>query len=135
MTPLFPPERPVPLRAHHALCRLFYSGHGYSPAFSERMEGLIALTARDPETPFVLTDGADVLCALCPHRQADDTCETQAHVASFDRALLRLTGLSAGDVLSSRELTETVTDRILRPGKRKEVCGTCSWNALCEEEE
>ncbi len=32
----------IPLRPHHLLCTLSYSGHGYSAEFTARMDALVA---------------------------------------------------------------------------------------------
>ena len=43
-------------------------------------------------------------------------------------------GLKAGQTLHFSEFTKKVQEKILATDKRKEICGNCQWNSICEEQ-
>jgi hypothetical protein len=54
----------VPMRAHHLLCVLSYSGEGYSPAFVHGFNGIVQRLGAGE--PMELVTGPDAICApLC----------------------------------------------------------------------
>ena len=65
----------VPMRAHHLLCMLSYSGEGYSPAFVHGFNGIVQRLGAGE--PMELVTGPDAICApLC-----NDAC-AHCHNAS-----------------------------------------------------
>lgn len=44
------------LRPHHGLCLLNYRGHGYSDAFSVRMEETLRVLTEHPETLIIINE-------------------------------------------------------------------------------
>ena len=65
----------VPMRAHHLLCMLSYSGEGYSPAFVHGFNGIVQRLGAGE--PMELVAGPDAICApLC-----NDAC-AHCHNAS-----------------------------------------------------
>ena len=98
-------EATISLRAHHGLCLHFFQGKGYSGAFVENMARKKAMLEENPL------------------------------VRRYDREVLSRCGLTAGDVLPYRELTERVRKTILLPGHREEICGDCQWTDLCQYKE
>ena len=49
-------------------------------------------------------------------------------------ALLEACGLADGEQLAFDDFTEKVQNQLLVTGKRKEICGGCKWNGICENE-
>ena len=119
----------IALRPHHLLCIRYFRGNGYSPAFVENMQRVIArLEKEDPAVTLVC--GADGLCASCPH-DADGRCDSADKVDRYDAAVLRLCGLREGERARWSDLRRLVVERILRPDLRPSVCGGCQWETLC----
>lgn len=119
----------IALRPHHLLCIGYFRGNGYSPAFVENMQRVIArLEKEDPAVTLVC--GGDVLCASCPH-DAFGRCDSADKVDRYDAAVLRLCGLREGDRARWSYLRRLVVERILRPDLRPSVCGGCQWETLC----
>lgn len=74
------------LRPHHGLCTAFFCGHGYSDVFTRNMREKLRLFGQtDPW--IMLTDGADCLCAACPHNLPGH-CEDAEKVHAYDQAVL-----------------------------------------------
>ena len=121
------------LRPHHALCAGFFRGKGYSEAFVENMSAVIGmLRGSDP----LLTPrcAADPICGYCPHN-CGGVCDHADKVEAYDAAVLSLLGLREGTEVRWSELTARVRQRILKPGRLKEVCGGCQWYGICGKEE
>ena len=83
------------LRPHHLLCLQKYTGKGYDEAFTAHMNGLLGRLAAHPEEEGQLTEGADDLCAACPHN-AGGRCDSQEKVTRMDRGVLAALDLSYG---------------------------------------
>lgn len=114
------------IRAHHGMCLPFFRGEGYSGAFVENMSRMKQLLVENP--PIQLTQGSDDICAACPSRLSRD-CAGKA--CRYDREVLRRCGLEIGDTMPYLDFSRLVTERILRPGKRSEICADCQWDSLC----
>ena len=125
-------DKIIPLRAHHGLCLHFFRGKGYSGDFVKNMAQKKAMLEENPLVR--LTDQADEICRACPNDLCGQ-CESAEKVQRYDREVLSRCGLTPGDVLPYRELTERVLDNILMPGHREEVCGDCQWTDLCHYKE
>ena len=48
--------------------------------------------------------------------------------------MLEACGLADGEQLAFDDFTEKVQNQLLVTGKRKEICGGCKWNGICENE-
>lgn len=118
----------ISLRAHHGLCLHFFRGKGYSGAFVENMAQRKAMLEQNPLVR--LTDQADEICRACPNNLCGQ-CESAEKVRRYDQEVLSRCGLTTGDVLPYRELTERVQNTILLPSRREEICGDCQWTDLC----
>lgn len=117
------------LRPHHGLCTAFFCGHGYSDAFTRNMREKLRLFGQtDPW--IMLTDGADCLCAACPHNLPGH-CEDSEKVHAYDQAVLAHLGLQTGTVLRWEAFCRLVDTRILAAGKLAAICGDCMWYAIC----
>lgn len=75
----------------------------------------------------------DEICSACPNNRGGH-CEAGDKVAEYDNAVLERCGLKAGQTLYFSEFTKKVQEKILAMDKRKEICGNCQWNSICEEQ-
>lgn len=122
-------DNPLPLRPHHGLCMAFFRGQGYSSGFTASLASrLEELDGTDRS--IILTVGTDAVCAPCPHN-GGGICDAAEKVAAYDRAVLDRCGLEAGTVCAFSTFTRLVQDRIIGPGRRREICGSCQWDRLC----
>lgn len=121
----------VALRPHHGLCAQFFEGKGYSEGFVENMTAVLETLGGDPSRPVRLCCEADVICACCPHNR-QGCCESGQKVLDYDAEVLRLCSLREGDTLSWREYCARVEERVIRPGRLRQVCRDCEWLAICE---
>lgn len=106
----------------------YFVGYGYSDEFSRNMARL--LEELEPDTPVRLTVGTDAVCGPCPNNSGG-SCNKPERVESYDRAVLKLCGLEEGQVLPFGQFTALVQEKILSPGLRRGICGTCQWDDLC----
>ncbi|MDE7244531.1 MAG: DUF1284 domain-containing protein [Oscillospiraceae bacterium] len=121
-------DKPVRLRPHHGMCLAYFAGEGYSNTFTVHMQQV--LDALSPETPVVLTTGADTVCAVCPNNSGG-VCTAQEKVMGYDKKVLDFCGLETDTPISFSDFTEQIQDRILTPGRRAAICLDCQWNDLC----
>ena len=144
-------EEPVLLRPHHGLCTAFFEGRGYSSGFTAHMERMIGLLRQeDPEV--LLTVSGDCICSACPNlkerkkrdhvtdtelqrEEREDGCTSLDKVQSFDRKVLELCGLNAGDRLCFSRFHSLIQEKILAAGRRGEVCRNCQWDDICSRKE
>lgn len=116
------------IRPHHGLCTLFFEGKGYSAAFVEGM-GQVIREAEQGEV-LRLTAAADEICQSCPNRRG--TACSGVNALSYDREVLRRTGLREGDIITLNQLQCSVEEHILRPGGLEAICGKCRWFEICQ---
>lgn len=119
----------IHLRPHHGVCLLNFRGKGYSDGFSQNMAAMQTRLEAAPETEICITKGADDLCAQCPNRRGN-AC-TSEHPPLFDENVLRMTGLSYGQVLRWQHFSDAT--RPLSLHRLDECCPDCEWLALCKE--
>ena len=122
-------ETNMPLRPHHALCAQFFTGHGYSEAFTEHMRR--TLGALNDGASVTLVNGCDCICAGCPNNR-NGVCETDEKVNVIDCRTLDAAGLAFGDTLPWRDLCALAEEKIIAPGALPSVCGDCEWIDLCK---
>ena len=116
------------LRPHHLLCLPNFVGEGYDDAFTANMA---AQKRRFAETGrFTLADGADEVCAACPHRRGNG-CVSQEKVSRYDAAVRRLLGLEPGKSYSAAALEARLRAEIFEKHRLAEICGDCEWYPLC----
>ena len=119
-----------PLRPHHGLCLMYFTGKGYSEAFTANLS-LIAQKLYDaPKHKIRLVCRCDHICSVCPSCE-NGHCIDGEKVESYDRRVLRLCGLQEEEELSFMEFQRKISRYILTPGLRESVCEGCSWNGLC----
>ena len=121
----------IPLRPHHGMCLAYFKGEGYSNGFSAHMQEMLDIFQKGAKIQ--LHADTDEICSACPNNQ-DGICEARDKVAEYDNAVLERCGLEAGQELEFTTFTKTVQEKILAADKRKEICGNCQWNSICEEQ-
>lgn len=122
------------LRPHHGLCIRHFKGKGYSEAFVENMKKVIEALRADPSREIVLQEGADVLCACCPHNRSG-ICEAQEKVAGYDAACLAACGLRGGQRLTWESFQRLIAARLAGQKGLERVCRGCQWLPDCLEAE
>lgn len=105
-------------------------GKGYSPEFCQQMHKIKEGTKKNPTV--VLTNGADDICACCPHNQ-EGICEDLDKVSRFDQNTLHLLGLSFGDRMKWEDLEYQTVSKILSKNLRVLACPNCCWSDICQE--
>lgn len=108
----------------------YFRGNGYSPEFVENMTQIKESLAQNPTIR--LTDHADVVCVCCPN-DCHGVCNTAEKVSRYDNGVLEVCQLRIGDRIEWDVFRKMVEERILKAGKRENICGDCQWNALCAE--
>lgn len=116
------------IRAHHGMCFSFFQGKGYSGEFTENMRNMKEKLSENPEV--VLLRETDDVCACCPNNREGE-CVSAGQVSDYDGQVLFWCGLRAGARLRWEAFERLVEERILKPGRREEICGDCEWNELC----
>ncbi len=125
---------PEPLRPHHGMCFQFYEGKGYSAEFTDHMGRVLRELTADPARRIRLTVSADRVCEGCPNDHGG-ICADAEKTARYDEAVLRACGLRDGDVLAYGDYLAQVREKVLSAGLRREICGDCCWNEICEKKE
>lgn len=125
-------RKPVKLRAHHGMCLAFFEGKGYSSGFTANMEK-VKNSLREG-IPVELCVEKDVICSACPNLEKG-VCATAEKVKKYDIMVLSACGLSEGSQISWQEFSQAVEKNIIKAGRRKEICGDCSWTEICTRKE
>ena len=123
--------QPVLLRPHHGMCLAYFKGEGYSDGFSAHMKDVLDELQKGMNVR--LHVGIDEICSACPNNRGGH-CEAGDKVAEYDNAVLELCGLENGQIMEFDDFTDVVQKKILASGKRKEICGNCQWNSICESQ-
>lgn len=124
------------LRVHHLLCSALYVGKGYSGAFCENMQKVVAWLWEEPcAGPAELTAGPDIICAACPNLGEMGCKLDDNRVVSKDETLAQALGLETGRAYSVPELLRTV-EKNLTAEIFEASCHNCEWYAegLCHYE-
>lgn len=123
-------KTPYQLRPHHGLCLFYFKGKGYSPEFVENMTNV---KRKLTENPLIrITGQPDAICLTCPNHAAGK-CVTERKVMEYDRLVLQKCGIADGEIMNYHDFETLVQQKILLPGKRKEICGNCQWDSLCHD--
>lgn len=115
----------IKLRPHHLLCTQGYSGKGYSDAFVEHMNEIVAMLRREEPTEIELTFSTDTLCGCCPHMQAVDTCDTNEKVKRYDRKVVEYFQLEEKEYVY-QDLVKQIKEKIT-PEMLEDICKGCGW--------
>lgn len=124
----------VRLRAHHLLCMLTYVGRGYTPAFVENYDGIVARLSQGE--PIVLVDGPDDICAPIQDI-ASAHCHNESVVERDRLALDAVRALLGTTVELDREFSLdapmlTGFREAFGRGQTRAACTGCEWSGLCD---
>lgn len=122
----------IQLRAHHGMCLAFFEGKGYSEGFTSHMQTVLDRMQENPMLELVTEH--DIVCGACPNLQGG-LCNTPELVLEYDRQVLTRCGLEEHMQIPWAAFSALVTERILSPGQREEICGDCPWTAVCKARE
>lgn len=125
-------EEYIKLRAHHGMCLTFFEGKGYNKEFSEHMQSVLNALQEDTELQIIAE--ADIICCKCPNYK-DSVCSTPDLVKKYDRQVLDISGLKANSIITWKEFSELIADKIFAKGKRDNICGDCEWTEICKAKE
>lgn len=124
----------VRLRAHHLLCMLTYVGRGYSPAFVENYDDVVARLSR--HEPIRIVDGPDEICEPIQgignaHCHNDSVIERDRLALGAVRTLLG----PAIDLDQEFSLDAAMLTRFREAfgrGQTRAACAGCEWSGLCD---
>lgn len=120
------------LRPHHGLCIAFFEGKGYSSSFVRHMEEVIGELEKNPQIQLMPEE--DSICAGCPNAGRKG-CSTREKVRAYDKEVLTLCGLEAGERISWKQFQKKVREHIIEAGNMAQVCGDCGWAEICHNRE
>ena len=109
----------------------YFKGEGYSDGFSAHMKEVLDELQKGMDVQLYV--GTDEICSACPNNR-EGQCTDLTLVEKYDNAVLEACGLADGEQLAFDDFTEKVQNQLLVTGKRKEICGGCKWNGICENE-
>jgi len=126
------------LRGHHLLCVHGFRGMGYSPAFVQKMHGIVE-QIRDETTdfPIKVVAGFDNACSACPHK-GKTICEasegSNEHVMTLDMKVIHQLGLIDGAEYNKSLLVRLTAENV-SPNDLDYLCKDCSWLSygVCKE--
>ena len=126
----------IPLRPHHGMCLAYFKGEGYSNGFSAHMQEMLDIFQKGAKIQ--LHADTDEICSACPNNR-EGQCTDLTLVEKYDNAVLEACGLADGElengqIMEFDDFTDVVQKKILASGKRKEICGNCQWNSICESQ-
>ena len=120
------------LRPHHFLCIQNYRGHGYSPAFDEKMKSVIA-SLRRPSGAWIRI----VHCDSAAPERFDALVLAHAGFKEGDTIVWKLPGgqdpPSADDESYDQIRTDPYGIPIMCRALLDACCPGCSWRDLCTE--
>lgn len=122
------------LRPHHGMCFQFYEGKGYSPDFTDHMGKVIKDFEHSPQKMIRLMIAADTVCENCPNNDSG-VCISQDKAGWYDEEVLRVCGISEGEMMTYEDFIALVKEKIIDTGLRSSICDDCSWNDICREKE
>lgn len=122
-------QKIIRLRAHHGMCLAFFEGKGYSQGFTSQMQTVLEGMQNNPMLELVTY--SDILCGECPNLHCG-LCNTPELVLEYDRKVLTYCGLESNSKISWADFSRLVSEKILTPGHREKICGSCTWNELCK---
>ena len=105
------------------------------PLKSIRMWASFCIFVDKSSIEIFANDGKDVFTLLTYPGEAQTGIELFAQkIEAYDNAVLDLCGLENGQIMEFDDFTDIVQKKILASGKRKEICGNCQWNSICESQ-
>jgi len=125
------------LRPHHILCRLGFTGYGYSPEFISEMARISRVIKSGRVKTIIVRPGFDNICRSCPHHEYECSQEKFGHrgrtAAELDRRTLRTLKLKPGHPYPLPEINERIAN--LSEEEFIQICVGCEWQmlGLCTE--
>ena len=119
----------VRLRPHHLLCLRHFQGQGYSPDFTRNMARISSALHGDIFQDVLIMQGADDLCAVCPHLSVSGLCEKEEQVSTYDSCTSQQFGVNGG-VYEYRQLQKRI-DKELTAAMLGRICAGCAWLDIC----
>jgi hypothetical protein len=110
------------------MCLAYFIGKGYSEGFTGHMQSMLELFEQD--VPVLLAVQTDEICGACPNNDSG-ICKDSGRVRAFDKGVLAACALEEGQVLPFLTFARAVQEHVIQSGKREEICGDCSWDAIC----
>ena len=107
-----------------------FTGHGYNAEFTVHMDRKIKMLSDDTE--IFVEEGCDEICEKCPNRE-QDVCRERDKVRMLDEKVLEACGVSYGDRIPWKDITETVRGQVLNTERFESICRDCEWYSLCRE--
>lgn len=121
----------IPLRPHHGMCLAYFKGEGYSNGFTAHMAEMLKIFLEGKKIR--LHVDTDEICSACPNNLGGH-CEAGDKVAEYDNAVLENVELKPDRHALQRIYKKKSRKKSLQADKRKEICGNCQWNSICEEQ-
>ena len=122
----------IPLRPHHGMCLAYFKGEGYSNGFTAHMAEMLKIFLEGKKIR--LHVDTDEICSACPNNRGGH-CEAGDKVAEYDNAVLKKVWTEGRtDIALQRIYKKMSRKKLLAMDKRKEICGNCQWNSICEEQ-
>jgi len=123
----------IRLRAHHLLCILTYAGDGYSSAFTDNLDAIVARISAGEDV--LIVGGPDDVCT--PMLHADDAHCLRDSVRDRDILAARDLGKLLGFEMSEGQRLTLADSELQRmraafaTGETREACAGCEWHGLC----
>lgn len=123
-------EEIITLRAHHGMCFKYFVGEGYSSDFTKNMAAIKSLLdTNNPQVKIVAKK--DIVCEKCPNLVLN-RCLTQSKVDRYDSKVLSMCEIEEDTIMSYKDFSLLVSDKIIETGNREKICGDCKWTNLCK---
>ncbi|AEA46222.1 DUF1284 domain-containing protein [Archaeoglobus veneficus] len=122
----------VRFRGHHLICLHFFKGEGYNREF---VENLLRALKDAERTGVEVVDGADDVCATCPHNSSGVcaySSTADAEIRELDKLALNLLSISPGSKVSWSEIRAKIPE--IMDVWRQKACTTCDWRNVCHAE-
>ncbi len=120
------------LRPYHILCRLGFTGYGYSPEYINEMARIAKIFKSGRVKTIVIKPGFDNICRTCPHHEYEcspDRLGLRGRMtAELDRRTLRALKLKPGHPYPLPEIDERLGN--LSAEDFRQVCLGCEWQML-----
>lgn len=118
------------IRPHHLLCIQKFTGHGYNPDFTARMDSIVSELSKHPDTGIIVAQGCDDVCEACPNK-INGVCTSLEKVTFMDSAVLKLCNLTYGEEIPWTTAVGKAWERIFETEEFNNICAFCQWFQLC----
>lgn len=119
----------VSLRPHHLLCLVTYAGKGYTPAFTENFDAIVARL--DAGEDIAVIDGPDDICRPWLG-EPEAHCRRDSVTARDSKAAHDLSALLGRSLTETSVLPDLASLRAaFARGTTRTACAGCEWFDLC----